>query len=236
MSQTLQMIKWSKTYGGARNVFTGSAGGVTSGQYFVDLTKLPDGDVGCIPAGTPILIDDAARTIAIHYAFELYEQKITGTEPTFQAKIKKGPEGSRIQAGMILGVAPSTLAGLSEPTTDVYTVGTIDRTTSALYDVVTVSNPNSGGTTATLAAGTVFIEMSKDSVNADNYYAKVLPNGFTFYDVSKHDNAILMYGVDGLFCQHDGVLLVNRIPPIADSVRDYMRSKDVYVRYSAAKE
>ena len=232
------MIKWSKKYGGARNVFTGSASGVTSGQYFVDLTKLPDGDYGCIPAGTPILIDDAARTIAIHYAFELYEEQATGTQATFEAKIKKGPEGSRIQVGMILGEAPSTLAGLSEPTTKVYTVGTIDRTTSALYDVVTVSNPNSGGggTSKTLAAGTVFIEMTERTGSSGNYYATVLPNGFTFYDVSKHDNAILMYGVDGLFCQHDGVLLVNRIPPIADSIRDYMRSKDVYVRYSVSKE
>ena len=228
------MIKWSKTYGGARNVFTGSASGVTSGQYFVDLTKLPDGDYGCIPAGTPILIDDAARTIAIHYAFELYEAQATGTEATFQAKIKKGPEGSRIQVGMILGEAPSDL---SAPTTAVYTVSTIDRR-NALYDLVTVTNPNSapGGSSKTLAKGTVFIEMSVDSGNASNYYATVLPNGFTFYDVSKHDNAILMYGVDGLFCQHDGVLLVNRIPPIADSIRDYMRSKDVYVRYSVSKE
>lgn len=231
------MIKWSKTYGGARNVFTGSASGVTSGQYFVDLTKLPDGDYGCIPAGTPILIDDAARTIAIHYAFELYEEKETGIGATFQAKIKKGPEGSRIQAGMILGAAPSTLAGLSEATTKVYTVGTIDRT-NALYDLVTVTNPNSGpgGTSATLAAGTVFIEMSEVGESSGNYYATVLPNGFTFYDVSKHDDAVHMYGVDGLFCQNDGVLLTNRIPPIADSIRDYMRSKDVYVRYSVSKE
>lgn len=229
------MIKWSKTYGGARNVFTGSAGGVTSGQYFVDLKTLPDGDTGCIPAGTPILINDAARTIAIHYAFELYEAKATGTEATFQAKIKKGFEGSRIQAGMILGVAPSTLAGLSVATTKVYTVGTIDRT-NALYDLVTVSNPNSGGVSDTLAKGTVFIEMSEPVENSGDYYAKVLPNGYTFYDVSKQDEAILMFGVDGLFCQMDGVLLTNRIPPIADSIRDYMRSKDVYVRYSVSKE
>ena len=229
------MIKWSKTYGGARNVFTGSAGGVTSGQYFVDLNTLPDGDTGCIPAGTPILINDAARTIAIHYAFELYEAKATGTEATFQAKIKKGFEGSRIQAGMILGAAPSTLAGLSVATTAVYTVGTIDRS-NALYDLVTVSNPNENVDTATLAKGTVFIEMSEDAENPGNYYAKVLPNGYTLYDVSKQDNAILMYGVDGLFCQMDGVLLTNRIPPIADSIRDYMRSKDVYVRYSVSKE
>ena len=235
MDQTLQMIKWSKTYGGARNVFTGSAGGVTSGQYFVDLETLPDGSIGCIPAGTPILIDDDARTISIHYAFELYEEKATGTEATFQAKIKKGYEGSRIQAGMILGVAPSTLANLSVATTSVYTVSTIDRT-EALYDLVTVTNPNSGGVSATLAAGTVFIEMTEDAESAGNYYATVLPNGFTFYDVSKNDDAVLMYGVDGLFCQIDGVLLTNRIPPIADSIRDYMRSKDVYVRYSVSKE
>lgn len=229
------MIKWSKTYGGARNVFTGSAGGVTSGQYFVDLETLPDGSIGCIPAGTPILINDVVRTISIHYAFELYEEKATGTEATFQAKIKKGYEGSRIQAGMILGVAPSTLANLSAATTDVYTVSTIDRT-NALYDLVTVTNPNVGGETATLAKGTVFIEMSEPEENSGNYYAKVLPNGYTFYDVSKQDDAVHMYGVDGLFCQIDGVLLTNRIPPIADSIRDYMRSKDVYVRYSVSKE
>lgn len=229
------MIKWSKTYGGARNVFTGSAGGVTSGQYFVDLKTLPDGDTGCIPAGTPILINDAARTIAIHYAFELYDATVTGIGATFQAKIKKGFEGSRIQAGMILGVAPSTLANLSVATTAVYTVGTIDRT-NALYDLVTVSNPKSGGVSATLAKGTVFIEMSEVVENSGDYYATVLPNGYTFYDVSKHDDAVLMYGVDGLFCQMDGVLLTNRIPPIADSIRDYMRSKDVYVRYSVSKE
>lgn len=229
------MIKWSKTYGGARNVFTGSAGGVTSGQYFVDLDTLPDGSIGCIPAGTPILIDDDARTISIHYAFELYEEKATGTEATFQAKIKKGYEGSRIQAGMILGVAPATLANLSVATTSVYTVSTIDRT-GALYDVVTVTNPNEGGPSATLAAGTVFIEMTEDAESSGDYYATVLPNGFTFYDVSKNDDAVLMYGVDGLFCQIDGVLLTNRIPPIADSIRDYMRSKDVYVRYSVSKE
>ena len=235
MSQTLQMIKWSQKYGGARNVFTGSAGGVTSGQYFVDLTKLPDGDTGCIPAGTPILIDDAARTIAIHYAFELYEAKVTGIGATFEAKIKKGLEGSRIQAGMILGVAPSTLADLSAATTSVYTVSTIDRT-NALYDLVTVTNPNANGVTATLAKGTVFIEMTEVGENSGNYYATVLPNGFTLYDVSKNDDAVLMYGVDGLFCQIDGVLLTNRIPPIADSIRDYMRSKDVYVRYSVSKE
>ena len=235
MDQTLQMIKWSKTYGGARNVFTGSAGGVTSGQYFVDLDTLPDGSIGCIPAGTPILIDDAARTISIHYAFELYEAKATGTEATFQAKIKKGLEGSRIQAGMILGVAPSTLADLSAATTSVYTVSTIDRT-NALYDLVTVTNPNANGVTATLAKGTVFIEMTEVGENSGNYYATVLPNGFTLYDVSKNDDAVLMYGVDGLFCQIDGVLLTNRIPPIADSIRDYMRSKDVYVRYSVSKE
>ena len=229
------MIKWSKKYGGARNVFTGSAGGVTSGQYFVDLTKLPDGDTGCIPAGTPILIDDAARTIAIHYAFELYEAKVTGIGATFEAKIKKGLEGSRIQAGMILGVAPSTLANLSVATDEVYTVSTIDRT-NALYDLVTVTNPNSGNASKTLAEGTVFIEMTEDADDEGDYYATVLPNGFTFYDVSKHDDAVLMYGVDGLFCQINGVLLTRRIPPIADSIREYMRSKDVYVRYSVSKE
>lgn len=228
------MIRWSKTYGGARNVFTGSAGGVTSGQYFVDLKTLPDGDTGCIPAGTPILINDAARTIAIHYAFELHDAADTGDGATFQAMIKKGYEGSRIQAGMILGAAPSTLADLSAATTKVYTVGTIDRT-NAFYDVVTVSNPNVNESD-TLAKGTVFIEMSAEAGNTGNYYAKVLPNGYTFYDVSKHDDAVHMYGVDGLFCQMDGVLLTNRIPPIADSIRDYMRSKDVYVRYSVSKE
>ena len=227
------MIKWSKSYGGARNVFTGSKTGVTSGQYIVDLKTLPDGDTGCVPAGTPIFIDDENRTIDVHYAFELYEAKATGTEATFQAKFKKGYEGSRIQAGMVLGAAPATLATIADAITETYTVSVVDRTPSTLYDIVTVTNPNSNRASETLAKNAVFVELKE---NSGSYYVKVFPNGFLFYDVSKDDNAVNMYGVDGLFCQIDGVLLTNRIPPIADSIRDYMRSKDVYVRYSVSKE
>ncbi len=230
--QNYQMTSWSKEYGGARTVFTGSVKGVTSGQYQLDLDTLPDLDNGIVPAGTPVKVDDALRTIAIHYAFKTYAITAYGQNDTsFDVKFIKGFEGSRVTVGMKLGVVPSTLANLSAAVTDVFTVTAVDRTTSTAYDTVTVSC--TARTTSQIAAGTVIVELG---LTGGSYYVKVLPNAFLFYDVAKDPNAINMWGVDALFCQADGVLLERRIPPVATAVKEYLRTQDVYVRYSLSQE
>lgn len=137
---------------------------------------------------------------------------------------------------MKLGVMPSTDANLLLEVTDVFTVTNVDRT-STLYDVVTVScTARTVSTSADqIPSGTILVELAEQVDDSGEYFVKVLPNGITFYDVAKDPNVVLM-GIDYMFCQPDGVVLTNRIPPIADVVRNYMRSKDVYLRYSTAKE
>lgn len=218
--QNYQKTQASRNYGGARVVFTGTVKGVTSGQYDVDLTTLPEVAHGFVPAGTPVAVDDAptARTIKVHYAFEV----VAGGTAT-AVRVKKGWEGSRARVGMAVMVLPATVATAGKSVA----ITAVDRT-NADYDVITIA------TLGTLAAGTILVEA--DSVSADSAKIKVLPNAFLFYDVVKDPNAINMWGVDALYAQVDGVLLTRRVPPIAPIIREYLRENDVYVRYSNSRE
>lgn len=218
--QNYQMTQASRNYGGARVVFTGTVKGVTSGQYDVDLTTLPEVAHGFVPAGTPVAVDDApnVRTIKVHYAFE-----VVAGGTTTAVRVKKGWEGSRARVGMAVMVLPATVATAGKSVA----ITAVDRT-NADYDVITIA------TLGTLAAGTILVEA--DKVSDDAAKIKVLPNAFLFYDVVKDPNAINMWGVDALYAQVDGVLLTRRVPPIAPIIREYMRENDVYVRYSNSRE
>lgn len=218
--QNYQMTQASRNYGGARVVFTGTVKGVTSGQYDVDLTTLPEVAHGFVPAGTPVAVDDAPteRTIKVHYAFE-----VVAGGTTTAVRVKKGWEGSRARVGMAVMVLPATVATAGKSVA----ITAVDRT-NADYDVITIA------TLGTLAAGTILVEA--DKVSDDAAKIKVLPNAFLFYDVVKDPNAINMWGVDALYAQVDGVLLTRRVPPIAPIIREYMRENDVYVRYSNSRE
>ena len=226
-----QRIVNSTSFGGVRSVYTGTIKGVTSGKLAVDIATLPDAVNGCIPAGTPIKIDDYARTIAIHYAFDVYEAVTYLTGATSMTiKLLKSFEGSRAKVGMILGLAPTLAAGeVAIP----LTITALDRTND-LYDSATVS------CTATEAGGTIAIHSTLVEVaenESDNkFYVKVLPNGYTMYDVVKLPTAVEVY-IDGLFCQVDGVLLTRRIPPLAACIVTYLRGEgNVYVRLSNSQE
>lgn len=215
------MTKWSKTYGGARTVFTGTSKGITSGQFSVDLATLPEIAVGLVPAGTPIEILDApdVRTIKVHYAFEV----IAGSTAT-SVRVKKTKfEGSRAMVGMKIMLAPTdlTVAGTG------VNVSAVDRSNSE-YDILTVATLG-----AAPAAGDILVEADTTGATAK---VKVLPNGLLPYDVVKDPNAIEMWGVDGLFNQTDGVVLERRIPPIAPAIKQYMRDNDAYFRYSKSQE
>lgn len=223
-----QRISSSRSYGGSRVVLTGTQKGVSSGKYNVDLATLPDAIHGCIPAGTPILMDDAAKTVEIHYAFSLVEAVTyaLGAE-TMVLKLAKGFEGSRIRVGMIIGICPdavSTVVAIP------LTVTAVDRADEA-YDSVSVSctATEAGGT---ITAGTVLVEVA----DVSGFYIAVLPNAITFYDVVKLPDAQELY-IDGLFCQADGVLLTRRVPPIAPSIKGYLAGVgNTYIRYSSSKE
>lgn len=223
-----QRITSSQSYGGSRVVLTGTQKGVSSGKYSAVLADLPDAINGCIPAGTPILMDDAAKTVAIHYAFDLYEAVTYATSATSAVlKLKKGFEGSRIRIGMIIGVCPAL--SVTEVTVG-FTVTAVDRTNAA-YDSVSVSC-SSAAAGATLAIHTILVEVADDN----GYFIAVLPNAFTFYDIVKLPDAVELW-IDGLFCQNDGVLLTRRVPPIADCIKDYLAGDgNTYMRYSSSQE
>ena len=226
-----QRIASSRSYGGARAVLTGTIHGVSSGRFNAVLDALLDAVNGCIPAGSPIKMDDKLRTVAVHYAFEVAQEvSYLQNATSIVIRLKKGFEGSRAKIGMEIGLAPSTAAGeVAIP----LTITAIDRTNAA-YDAVTVSCSamSSGGT---IALGDILVEIAE---NADDnkYYIKVLPNAFTFYDVVKLPTAVELF-IDGLFCQVDGVLLTRRVPPLAACVKTYLREDgNVYVRYSTSEE
>lgn len=225
-----QRITNSESYGGARSVLTGVVKGVSSGKYAVDITTLPDAVNGCIPAGTPILMDDAAKTVKIHYAFDLYEAVtyIQGAT-SMTLKLTKGFEGSRIRVGMIIGLAlPDVATEIPIP----LTVTAVTRTNAA-YDSVSCScSATAGG--ATVPIHSTFVEVADAGAGA--FFVAVLPNAFTFYDVVKLPDAVEVY-IDGLFMQADGVLLTRRVPPITAGVRVYLGNEgNVYMRYSASQE
>ena len=226
-----QSVSASHTYGGAKVVFTGTRQGVSSGKYPVVLATLPEAVNGMIPAGTPIYMDDAAKTAAVHYAFEVYEEVTYELGATSMSiKVKKLHEGSRAIVGQIIGVAPSVITGeVAIP----LTITAVTRTNTA-YDTLSVScSATAAG--GTIALGTVLVEVA-ENISDSKYYVKVLPNAFTFYDVVKLPTATELW-VDGLFCQTDGILLTRRIPPLAACVKAYMlgTSGNVYVRLSASQ-
>ena len=226
-----QRISSTKSFGGGRVVFTGQELGISSGRYDATLADLPDRTNGCLPTGTPILMDDHAKTIKIHYAFEVYEAvSYLQNATSVVVKLRKQYEGSRAKVGMIIGLAPTTATGeVAMP----LTITAIDRTNES-YDSVTCScSAASANGTIALAATLVEVEENDDD---NKFYIKVLPNAFTFYDVVKHPDAQEVF-FDGVFCQPDGVLLTRRIPPIADCIKEYLRGEgNVYMRYSTSEE
>lgn len=224
------MTRWSRNFGGARNVFTGIHRFLTSGRYTTDLDTLPDMKNGYVPAGTPIKADDVERTIEICYAFATSE--VTSFESgatSFDLKVAKTTyEGSRAMVGMILGVCP--VKDLELEVEDPLTITAVDRS-NANYDVLTVTG--TARTATQIAEGTELVEIAQSD---SKYFVKVLPNALLPYDVVKDENAINMWGVDGLYCMPDGQFLTNRVPVIPKAVRDYMRNQDVTIRYSKSIE
>lgn len=214
-----QRIAKTKSFGGGRVVFTGTRIGVTSGRYTVAIDRVPDVVNGIIPAGTPIFVNDETRVADIHYAF-----KTIAGGTTTKSRVEKGFEGSRAKVGMVLMIAPATIDG----TGTAVAITAVDRKDG--YDELTHA-PLTGAE----VAGAILVEAS--AVGATSTI-KVKPNGYSFYDFAKDPNAIKMW-IDALFSHTDGVLLENRVPPIAPAVKTYLADPNggnSYVRYSKSQE
>lgn len=226
-----QRIASARSYGGGRVVLTGQKQGISCGRYDATLADLPDAVNGCLPTGTPILMDDHLKTIKIHYAFEVYEAvSYLQNAESVTVKLRKQYEGSRAKVGMILGLAPTTATGeVAMP----LTITAINRTNES-YDTVTCSCA-AASANGTIALASTLVEVAENEDDS-KYYIKVLPNAFTLYDIVKLPAAQEVF-FDGIFCQTDGVMLTRRIPPIATCIKAHLAGTgNCYMRYSTSEE
>lgn len=198
--------------GGARQVFP-EALNILVGGFQIAKENMPSmGNV--LPAGTPIKVDELARTATVHYAFEV--TAVSGANIT----IKKSLEGTRAKVGMNIMEIPSAVGG----TGTAQTITAIDSS-SETEDILTVGTALSG-----LAVGDVLVEATAQGAGAS---IKVLPNALTVADIYVHPDAY-DFGCSAAFGSK-GMVYARRIPPIKDIIRKYMMENECYFRFSNSK-
>jgi len=208
-----QNIQFSDKIGGTRVVFEGHPSLLVGGFDF-DIAELP-AYPNVLPAGTPIKVDEAARTINIHYAFQVAEAVSNKTS----VKIVKGIEGSRVKAGMFVMAAPDT----ATTTGTGIKINSVD-TSAEGYDTITLASA------ATLAKDAILVEADKSGEGA---VIKVVPNALTDRDKRLAPGALSMNG-DGVWAC-DRPILERRIPAVAPAIKKALAENECYFRWSNRK-
>lgn len=207
-----QNIEFSDKIGGTRVVFEGHPCLLIGGFDF-DIAELPTYP-NVLPAGTPIKVDEDARTIEIHYAFAV-TKKVSATK----YQVAKGIEGSRVKAGMNLMVIGNDVdtAGTAG------TVKSVD-TSNEGYDEITFT------ASFTAEEGDVIVEATAAGEGAK---VKVVPNALTDRDKRLAPGAKSMNG-DGVWA-NDRPILERRIPPVAPAIKKALAANECYFRWSNRK-
>lgn len=110
-----QRIQFSGKVGGYRRVFEGQPK-ILVGGFDWDLNDLPTyGNV--LPAGTPVYVDEEARTIKPLYGFKVYEDASDTT-----LKVEKIFAGTRAKVGMTIGTSKVTAIDSSNEGFDILTM------------------------------------------------------------------------------------------------------------------
>lgn len=136
--------------------------------------------ISLVPGGTPIQVDESARTAGICYRFEVYED---ATDTATEIKIVKDytKYGNLAKVGMNIMKMPAALttAGAAYPIAS----GGID-TSNAAYDVITL------GTTlgVALTAGDILAEA--DSTHATTAKLLYVANALTYEDAYVENDSI----------------------------------------------
>lgn len=209
-----QILEYSDKVGGARNVYEGHIN-LLIGGFMFDKSELPEYPY-VLPAGTPILADEQARTIKIHYAFAVSEAVSSGTK----VKVAKGPEGSRVKTGMFLMKAPDTLDASG---TGIKVNAVV--TTNDGYDEITLASA-----LGILAVGDILVEAT---ASGDAAKIKCIPNSLTDRDKRLSPYAKSING-DAVWAS-DRPILERRIPPIVPVIKKALREADCFFRFSNRK-
>lgn len=203
--------------GGGIPVFSDSVTGLNLIGGNISPDRLPD--VGNrLPSATPLFVDDVARTIDVHYAFEVIEAVAADG---VQVKVKKIMGNSIAKVGMPLMKAPTAVTG----TGAAYAITAIDRTNEE-YDILTL-----GTTLGALAIGDILMEA--DSAGTGKKI-KVLPNLLSFYDLEKLPYADKIH-FNGIYHFSEGMVYENRISPVAKIIKDYMMANGCWFRFTKGK-
>lgn len=218
-------VSGERTIGGARSIFS-NVGIVTLPSGFnVALTDVPDIRDGYIPAGTPMQVDEGARTAKIFKSAKVFTatDQTTGSltidiEKELDAEYGRNPfkVGDII---MVLGADLAT-AGLG------VTITAIDRTTNTTKDVLTVNDE-------IIAAKGAFLVLASEESAAAAVPA-VVPNCITPYDIVK-DPYSTGISAEACFNLLNGVVYERRIPAIPNAVKVSLRESDCNFRFSQSK-
>lgn len=208
-------VQFKGKVGGTRVVFEDQVYRLTGGFLFMT-SQLPNQNVGCLPAGTPVHADENLRILDIHYAFAVAENAAADAT---EIKLVKGFEGSRVQEGMLLMVAQKSVDTKAAKAVEVKGV---DRSNPE-YDVVTVTEALGSA----LKGGDVMWEAKADG---EKFVIKVVPNALNQYDCWKDPNTTCVDG-SAVFGSN-GCVLENRIPPISPAVRAALKDADCFFRFS----
>lgn len=205
-----QSVKFSGKIGGARKVFEGQVKLLVGGFSF-NLEDLPTaGNV--LPAGTPVQVDEQARTIKPLIAFEVVK---IDADDAKKIQVKAYGEGTRLKAGMALGLIPSNLTAAS----------TAYTTVSSFTPGEDVNDVVLAGTIAGLAVGSIIVEVGSD------HKVKAVPNALTPYDICLDKDAYACDG-DAAWGCFDFPVLERRMPAINDTIKKALADAGCFFRFS----
>lgn len=211
-----QGVEFSGKIGGVRRVFEGQVK-LLVGGFKYNLADLPSaGNV--LPAGTPVQVDEQARTIKPLIAFE-----VVGIDSADAKKIKVATynEGARGKVGMTLGICPASLS--SAVASGKYATVSAFAMNEGYADVE-LSDALTG-----LAVGDVIVELG-----ASDKKVKAVPNALTPYDICLDADATSCDG-DAAWASYDFPVLERRMPVLNPVIKKALADAGCFFRFSNRK-
>lgn len=219
-------VSGEREFGNSRPIFSDIGLVNITGGFQVTLGDVPAIADGYIPAGTPMQVDEGARTAKIFKVAKV----ATATDPTAGAltiDIEKeldtvnGFGRNPLKVGDIIMVLGSTMttAGLAVKIT------AIDRSDTA-KDVLTVNDE------LIADKGDFLVLASEESASAA--VPEVVPNCITPYDIKKNEYATAVYADACIGLLH-GVVYERRIPMIPSIVKQCLLDNGCNFVFSQSK-
>ena len=217
------ILSGSKRIGGNRQIFSHEGIALLVGGFNLPLESVPLVSTGnFIPAGTPIQVDEIARTAKVFKSAQILTGVTTATEVDVVKMTHETDGRNPFVVGDIVMVLANNKA--ADATGTGVTITDID-TTDPDKDTITVSANITGDKDAFLVLAS--------AVGASKAPA-VLPNAIAPYDIVRHPDATYV-STEACFSTLKGMIYRRRVPVIPEQVIKYMRENDCFFRWSNSK-